>query len=277
MLQQAREQCGAPPRACRAASALWIGEDGVPKGAARRLLITVYVYCAIVPRLHSTMFFAATHQRRDTPAPRAAPPWPRCSATSGTRADNPAPLLRSRRPPGYCALSGSQQVYRALILAEHARHVARLEKLSATRHSPLEMRPRHFDFVHGSWPCPCTAVGLRTQRHVRRSSVQRERERGSGRRASCVCRAGGSWRGQAAEARRGPRNGGRRAQEATQSLPAPAPEEHMQGVRGGKHLPAPASEERMQGVWGGEHLPAPAPEEHMQGVWGGEHLPAPEP
>ena len=58
-------------------------------------------------------------------------------------------------------------------------------------------------------------------------------------------------------------------------LPAPAHQEPMQGVRGGEHLPAPAPKEPMQGVRGHEHLPAPAPKEQMQGVRGGEHLPAP--
>jgi hypothetical protein len=77
-----------------------------------------------------------------------------------------------------------------------------------------------------------------------------------------------SWRRyrQAAGAQRGRRGGGRR-----EHLPAPAPEEQMQGVRGGEHLPAPAPKGPMQGVRGGEPLPAPAPEEHMQGVPSATH------
>ena len=57
-----------------------------------------------------------------------------------------------------------------------------------------------------------------------------------------------SWRRyrQAAGAQRGRRGGGRR-----EHLPAPAPEEQMQGVRGGEHLPAQVQEEHMQGVRGG--------------------------
>ena len=39
-------------------------------------------------------------------------------------------------------------------------------------------------------------------------------------------------------------------------------------MRGREYLPAPAHQEHMQGVRGGGHLPAPAPEEHMQGVRG---------
>jgi hypothetical protein len=54
-------------------------------------------------------------------------------------------------------------------------------------------------------------------------------------------------------------------------LPAPAPQEQMQGVRGGEHLPAPAPQEQMQGVRGREHLPASAHQEQMQGVRGREH------
>jgi len=60
-------------------------------------------------------------------------------------------------------------------------------------------------------------------------------------------------------------------------LPAPAPKEPMQGVRGREHLPAPAHQEHMQGVRGGGHLPAPAHQEQMQGVRGREHLQAQEP
>ena len=71
------------------------------------------------------------------------------------------------------------------------------------------------------------------------------------------------------EARRGLRTGGRRAQEATQSLPAPAQEERVQGVRGDEHLPAPAQEKPMQGVWADEHLPAPAQKKLLQGVRAG--------
>jgi hypothetical protein len=48
-------------------------------------------------------------------------------------------------------------------------------------------------------------------------------------------------------------------------LPAPAHQEHMQGVRGIEHLPAPAHQKPMQGVRGPEHLPAPAYQEQMQG------------
>jgi hypothetical protein len=51
-------------------------------------------------------------------------------------------------------------------------------------------------------------------------------------------------------------------------LPAPAPKEPMQGVRGREHLPAPAPKKHMQGVRGGGHLPAPARKEAMQGVRG---------
>ena len=60
-------------------------------------------------------------------------------------------------------------------------------------------------------------------------------------------------------------------------LPAPAPEEPMQGVRGREHLPAPAHQEPMQGVRGRGPLPAPAHQEHMQGVRGRGYLPAPAP
>ena len=65
----------------------------------------------------------------------------------------------------------------------------------------------------------------------------------------------------------GARSAGGRAS-FLEPLPAPAPEERMQGVRGRGHLPAPAREEQMQGVRGGEHLSAPAPEEQVQGVRG---------
>ena len=60
-------------------------------------------------------------------------------------------------------------------------------------------------------------------------------------------------------------------------LPAPAREEHIQGVRGHEHLPAPAREEPLEGVRGRGRLAAPAREEHMQGVRRYEHLPAPAP
>ena len=94
-----------------------------------------------------------------------------------------------------------------------------------------------------------------------------------GRRAA---RAGGGWRHrQDGAARRGRCSGWPRAEEATQSLPTPAHQEHMQGVRGGGHLPAPAPEEQVQGVRGGGHLPAPARAEQVQGVRGSGHLPAP--
>ena len=49
-------------------------------------------------------------------------------------------------------------------------------------------------------------------------------------------------------------------------LPAPAPEEQMQEVRGREHLPAPAPKERLQGVRGRGHLSAPAPTEQAYGL-----------
>ena len=58
-------------------------------------------------------------------------------------------------------------------------------------------------------------------------------------------------------------------------LPAPAPKEPMQGVRGREHLRAPAHQEPMQGVGGRGHLRAPPHQEPMQGVRGGGHLRAP--
>ena len=106
-----------------------------------------------------------------------------------------------------------------------------------------------------------------------RSAAGRRKECSWGR---CAARAGGGWRHREEEAAgRGRCSGTPRAEEATQSLPARAEEERMQGVRGREHLPAPAHQEPMQGVRGHEHLPAPAPEEPMQGVRGREHLPAP--
>ena len=61
--------------------------------------------------------------------------------------------------------------------------------------------------------------------------------------------AGQQRQQQAVVARRGRHSrSGLRDQDAAKHVPAPAPKEHMQGVRWGEHLPAPAHQEHMQGL-----------------------------